>query len=256
MSILNGRNSQVMNFAESEESALNLVSFFCAIVTTPFEMALRLRYGTRYIPSPVLGASCLLMILMPLIGAFFQGVQGMIPFSHPAPTIGMFGFDMVAKLFFAGLIVHSIRLKRLFLHMHLEENSYFEGPALPIFSLIRWFRQSFYTTRIVGEPLFLLLVSVVLQDLFIIQHGVAIYMRIAAVALVMKSYISWYRNWQYLRDVFDGQGIGPVLAKLVEGKATPEELAVFHLASFPKDVPERARAEATANIVRTYTPQK
>jgi hypothetical protein len=256
MSFLTNRNSQPMNIADNEESALNLVSFICAIFTTPWEMALRPRYGTRYVPPSVLGASCLLMIVLPLLGALFQSVQSIIPFSHPAPAIGMFGFDVLAKLFFAALVLHAIRLKRLMFHLELEENSYFEGPALAFFSLVPWFRRSFFATRIVAEPLLLLLASVVLQDLFIIQQGIAIYMRIAAVALSMKGYISWYRNWQYARDVRDTQAIGPVLAKLVAGTATAEELAVFHIANFPKDVSEQVRAEATANIVRIHTPQK
>jgi hypothetical protein len=155
-----------------------------------------------------------------------------------------------------GLVVHAIRLKKLMFHMHLEKNSYFEGPALPFFSLIPWFRERFHATRIVAEPLVVLLASVVLQDLFIIQPGVAIFMRVAALALSLQAYISYHQRWLYFRDIFDGQAIAPVLADLSTGKATRAELEVFHLAGFPKDVPEHIRAEATARMVSTFNPSK
>jgi hypothetical protein len=95
----------------------------------------------------------------------------------------------------------------------------------------------------------------VLKDFFIIQSGLATYLRLAAIALAMKNFVSWYRAWEYLRDLLDARNAAPILAKLVENDATEEELSTIHLASFPKDVPEAIRAQAAASIARAYSPE-
>jgi hypothetical protein len=242
-----------LNVAHLHNSALNIVEAACGVVSRPLELVLRPWHGTRYFPVPIIALSTLMMIVLPLISAMMTGIAAMIPFSHPARPIGMFDITSFAKLYFLLSAIHGFRLYRRMVHMHLEDHSNFEGPALPFFQLIPWSR-SFWLTRIVFEPAFVLLTAIVLQDLFIIQSGLATYLQLAAIALAMKNFVSWYRAWEYLRDLLDARNAGPILASLIENKATDEDLASINLASFPKDVPPEIRTQAAITIARAYSP--
>ena len=110
--------------------------------------------------------------------------------------------------------------------------------------------------RIVWEPVFLLLLSVILQDLFIIQSWLALYLKFAALALFMKSFIAWFRNYEFSRDVLDIAIAGPAMAKFVDNRATEEDLAPFHIASFPATLDPEIRLAAAKQIARTYSPEK
>jgi hypothetical protein len=242
-----------LNVAHLHNSALNIVEAACGVVSRPLELVLRPWHGTRYFPVPIIALSTLMLIVLPAISAMAAGIAAMIPFSHPARPVGIFDIMSFAKLYFLLSAIHCFRLYRRMVHMHLEDHSNFEGPALPFFQLIPWSR-SFWLTRIVLEPAFVLLTAIVLQDLFIIQSGLAIYLQLAAVALAMKNFVSWYRAWEYLRDLLDARNAGPILASLVENKATDEELASINLASFPKDVSPEIRTQAAITIARAYSP--
>jgi hypothetical protein len=108
--------------------------------------------------------------------------------------------------------------------------------------------------RIVLEPAFVFVVSVVLADLFIAQEDLWLYLRFAALALLMKNFIAWFRAWEYLRRLFDQRIAAPLVNKVVSGEASEEELATIHLASFPKDVPADIRQSALTQLARTYSP--
>ena len=246
-------NSGAMSAQHLHNTAINFVEVVCSVIAMPVETLLRPWYGTRYYPPPVVFFSAVLMILIPAFSAMMDGFSAMIPFSHPARVIGMFGIGSLAKLYFLLAAVHSVRLYRRMIHMSREESSTYEGPAWPFFQVIPWSR-SFWVQRIAIEPITVLILSVGLKDFFIIQSGLATYLRLAAVALAMKNFVSWYRAWEYLRDLLDARNAAPILAKLVENDATEEELSTIHLASFPKDVPEAIRAQAAASIARAYSP--
>jgi hypothetical protein len=139
------------------------------------------------------------------------------------------------------------------IHMELEDHSQFEGPPLPFFYLLPKSR-NFWFTRIVLEPVFVLLAATVLEDLFIIQSGLALYLRFVALALAMKNFIGWYRAWEFLRNLLDTRNAGPIIAKLVENKASEEDLAPIHLASFPKNIAPEIRRAAAAHIARVFSP--
>ena len=123
---------------------------------------------------------------------------------------------------------------------------------MPFLTRIPWAR-SFHVTRIIVEPTLILIASVVLQDLLFIQSSLAIYLRVAALALSMKSFVCWYRSWEYLRDVLDAKNAGPIIARLASDSASDDDLAAINLASFPKDVAPDLRAEAVVSIARAYT---
>jgi hypothetical protein len=99
-----------------------------------------------------------------------------------------------------------------------------------------------------------LVLATVLEDLLIIQSGLALFLRLSALALLMKNFVSWYRSWEYLRDLMDARNAGPILAKLVEDRATDDDLAAINLASFPKDVAPEIRTQAATSIARAYSP--
>jgi len=245
-------NTGGMNVQHLHNTAINLVEAVCSVISMPIETLLRPWYGTRYYPPPVVFFSAMLMILIPAISAVMDGFAAMIPFFHPARTIGLFDIGSLAKLFFLLGIIHAVRLFRRMTHMSSEENSTYEGPPLPFFQLIPWSR-SFWLQRIAIEPAFVLIASVVLQDFFIIQSGLATYLRLAAFALAAKNFVSWHRAWEYLRDLLDARNAAPILARLVENDATEAELSTIHLASFPTDVPPEIRTQAAISIARAYS---
>jgi hypothetical protein len=138
--------------------------------------------------------------------------------------------------------------------MDREVHSQYEGPPLPFFALLPK-SQSFWFTRIILEPCFVFLAATVLEDLFIVQSTLGAYLHFAAFALAMKSFISWFRSWEYLRKILDIANAAPVMARLVEDKATPEDRATMHLASFPKDIDPQMRRRAAVHMAHSISPE-
>jgi hypothetical protein len=241
-----------MNVEHLQGSALNGVEVICSIVSMPVEMVLRPRYGSRFFSVPVAFGSGVMMLLLPAMVAVWTSVMQMIPFGHYAPPPGMFDFASMTKLYFLLCIVHGVRIWRRMIHPETEEHSQYEGPPLPFFAILPK-SQSFWFTRIILEPCFVFLAATVLEDLFIVQSGVGTYLHIAALALGMKNFVSWFRSWEFLRKILDLHISGPAIAKLVEDTATEEDLAPMHLASFPKNVAPDIRRAAAMHIARSYS---
>jgi len=61
-----------------------------------------------------------------------------------------------------------------------------------------------------------------------------------------------YRSWEYIRNIIDTRNAGPIIAGLSMNTASESDLAKIHMASFPKDVPEDVRKDATVHIARAY----
>jgi hypothetical protein len=135
-----------------------------------------------------------------------------------------------------------------------ETNSRFEGDALPFFRLIPG-GGKFWLTRIVLEPIVLVLTAGVMERLFIFESGLATYCYCAALALAMKSFIGWYRAWEYIRNLMDMRFAAPIVAKLADNRATQDDLAVLHLASFPEGLAPDIREAAVAHIAHAFTPE-
>jgi hypothetical protein len=248
-------DSGAMNAEHLQNSAINIVELICSIISMPVEMLIRPQYGTRYFPVSVTFGSGVLMLLLPAIGAVWASVMQMIPFGHYAPPPGMFDFAALTKLYFLLSIVHGIRLWQRMIHMEREIHSQWEGAPLPFFAFLPK-GQSFWFTRIVLEPCFVFLAATVLEDLFIVQGSLGAYIHVAALALAMKNFVSWFKSWQYLRRIIDQKNAGPAITRLIENKATEEDLAPMHLASFPKNLDPEIRRAAASHIARIYSTEK
>ena len=243
--------SGAMNLTHLNNTAVNVIEAFCSVIAMPVELLVRPGFGTRYFALPIFFFSALLMIVMPLLSAMATALVSMIPFSHPVPPVGMFGIDALSKVFFLSLIVHFVRLARRVLNVNLETHSRYEGPPLPLFAILPG-GSNFWRVRTVLEPCLIFLTATILQDLFIIQSGLTLYLRCAAFALAMKSCVGYFHTFGAIRDILDMANAAPVLSKLVDNKATQDDLSPLHLASFPDNVPPETRRSAAISIARAY----
>jgi hypothetical protein len=253
--MLNSQTNQsgALNLTHLQNTAANIVANGCSVIAMPLEFLLRPQFGTRYFTVPEFALTSLLMIALPVGSAVVTGLMQLIPFSHPPAPVGLFDIGSLAKLYFILLIVHGVRLYKRVLNVQSETHSHYEGPPLPIFAAIPG-GMSFWKVRIILEPALIFIAATILQDLFIFQSGLTLYLRCAALALSMKGCISFLRSWETIRDLMDMASAAPVLSKLVENKATQEDLVPMHLASLPPDLPESIRNQAAVNIARAYTP--
>jgi len=55
-----------------------------------------------------------------------------------------------------------------------------------------------------------------------------------------------------LRDVMDAQAIGPVIAAIIQNRATDEQRAEIHMAAFPKDTSPDICQRALSHLARLY----
>ena len=245
------RESGELNLRHMEDSALNGMEVVCSVISQPVEIILRPWYGTRYFLVPVTALAAALMIFLPLIGNMLMWLGHLILFVNIPPPRGMVDFATFEELYFAFSAFHAYRLWQRMIHMEREPNSQHEGPPLPFFHFIPWF-SSFWKTRILAEPLLVFLAAIVLRDFLIIQSPLAFYLQIAALALMGKNFVAWFRNWQYLRVQLDIRNAAPIIARLVEDQATEEELNQIHLASFPKNIDPEIRKATAIHIARTF----
>jgi hypothetical protein len=191
---------------------------------------------------------------MPVVSAFANAVTRFIPGTPSISPTGIFNFGSLAKLYNQMSVFHGCRLWRRMIYMHLEQLSGFEGPPLPFFRLLPG-SGSFWTTRIVLEPLVVYFVAISLERFQIIESGLAFYLKLAALCLGMRQYIAWLRAWQFLRDLLDAKFAGPIIARLVAGTATQDDLAAIHLASFPENLEPEMRQKTALHIARVISPE-
>jgi hypothetical protein len=240
-----------MSIDHLQDNAINIVYNVCSIVCMPVELALRPLHGTRYFPPLVMVFSALMMIIVPTIFSFAGAVGNMIPFSRVPVALGLIGMWGLSKLFFLGCLIHGVRKWRLMLHMEREQHSLYEGPALFFFTLLP--KASFWRIRIVYEPLFLIALSIILPNFFILEPAAANFFLISGIFLAMKNYTGWYMHWQFIRELMDARFAGPIIAALAENRETEEEMASIHLASFPKDLSPDIRKAAVSHIARIFS---
>lgn len=212
-------------------------------------MILRPYAGTTYYSPTEIFGSTLLMLLLPAFASVTTAASQLIPLLHiPAPH-GIFNLWSMSKLFFLLSLFHGIRHWRLMIHPELEKVSWFEGPPLPLCRLFPG-RESFWKTRILWEPLVTLAASVILQHFLIITSDLAWYLRLAAFMLAMKQFIAWYLAWMGIRQHLYATFVGPIFAKIIEGKSSADERAIVHLASLPGDLPSDVKRQVIANFAR------
>jgi hypothetical protein len=246
------QEKSTLTISAMQEMATNVVDLFCSVICRPLEMIVRPWHGSRYQTPAVIALSSLMMIALPVISAAFGTVVGMIPFTHFAPPPGMFGIGSFSLLYFGLTFYHSIRIYRRMVRPELEEHSEYEGGPLPFIHLIPG-SGSFWTTRIVIEPALIFAAATVLQSIYIIEPGLSTYLHFAALCLAMKEFISWYRAWEFLRRILDMRNAGPIIAKLIEDKATQEDLAPIHLSNFPRNISPDVRNTAARYIARAFS---
>jgi hypothetical protein len=245
------RNTNIDGF---QNTAVNVVDAVCSTVARPIELILRPTHGTRYFTVPVVFLSTMLMIFLPALSAVTEDLEHMLPFTNFHAAVGLFGIGSLSKLYFFLSFVHGIRLWRLMIYMEKEKISTFEGPPLFFFHLLPK-SNSFWFTRIVLEPAAVLIAATVLGRLFIFQSGLTTYLQIGALMLSMKELIEFHRAWEYLRQVMDSGNLAPIIASMVENRATQEDLAKAHLASFPANTSPDMRRWVVGHFARVYTPE-
>ena len=245
-------NSEAAGVQQFQNRSNNFLYVLAAGFAYPIDCFLRPRYGTRFANPPIVFIGSALMLFLPAIGALYTSFMHAIPLASIPPAVGLFSLGDFAKLYFAAAAIHLVRIAYLMAHMEKEVVSTFDGPPLAIFAFLP--KSTFYFVRIVWEPAFVVVLSIVLQDLRIIQDGLALYLRFAALALFMKGTIAKQEAWTYLRNLFDMRNCAPLISKLVQGDATDEELAPIGLASFPKNIPPEIREAAVQQIARAYSP--
>jgi len=246
--------SEEMRVEHLQNNAMEFVHTLCSIIAQPVEIILRPWYGTRYFEVPVTFFSAAMMLILPGIIMLFTNFMHMIPLLNIPATPGMFGLGDYARVYFLIMAFHGFRLWRRMLYMERELHSEFEGPALPFFQILPK-GKSFWFVRVILEPSLILIAGIVLQDLFIAQPDLALYLKLAALALMLKQFIAWFRAWEYIRRLLDMRIAGPTIAKFVDNQATEDELAPLHLASFPKNLPPEIRQAAAVQIARSYSPE-
>jgi hypothetical protein len=249
-----GQQESSLNISQLHRYAMDVVEAVCGVFTMPIEIILRPQYGTRYFPVPIFFFSSLLMLLLPLFSSAADSVTHLISLGAARPAGGLFGIGSLSSLYFFLTFLHAFRLWRRMIYMQLEDLSEYEGPPLPFFNLIPGSR-SFWFTRIVIEPAFVFLGATLLEGARIFQSGLATYLHLAALLLAMKNFIGWYRAWEYIRKILDTRFVGPIIAKLVENKATEADLAPIHLASLPKNLAPDLRQAAASHIARAFSTQ-
>ncbi len=146
-------NQTSSTLRELYQGGLNVAQGVCGIITTPVEYALRPYFGTRYFDPIQMMFTCLLMMLLPLVG---QGLN-LIPLGGNGR--GYIGLGTLSMLFFLGSIAHSPRLWRKVFKMELEKHSQFEGEPLPFFERLP-LGQSFWAVRVLWEPAFVAVVAI------------------------------------------------------------------------------------------------
>jgi hypothetical protein len=244
--------SSPLDINNLQDAALNLLLFLASIVSKSADSMVRPLFGSRYYQPAVDAFAFLLLIVVASMHSLAAEVTHMIPFvGGPPLPAGMFDLWWLVRISFLLQIVHRIRLFRLMINPSKEKFSWYEGPALPFMGLIPGSR-SFWKTRTLIEPALVFAVASVLQHLFIFQSSLATFLQVSAVALFVKQSLHWYMSWQVMRDALDAANAAPLMNDFIEGRATDEEMAPVHLASFPKDTTPEIRRVAAIKVARAY----
>ena len=243
-----------MNIEQFQNGAMAIVQGFCSVFSMHLDLIFRFRAGSRYHnPSTMFFASGL-MLVMPMIedtlSSFSSPIFMAARIQRPH---ALFDIGSLSKLFFVLCLIAGFRTYKRMWRPAMEEHSRSEGPALPFFEWLPG-GKSFWLVRIAYEPLFAFIAATILQSLFIFEPSLTHFLQFSALCLCMKNFISWYRNWEFLRNTLDIAHMGPILAKFVENSASPEELNSVHLASLPKDISPELRRSTAIHIARVISP--
>jgi hypothetical protein len=189
------------------EGMVNMVFNFSSIVAMPVEMQLHPLHGTRFYSPLVIAMSTAMMLIVPTFFSF-------------GDDSGLIGMGTIQRTFFLALAAHGIRKFRLMLHPEREKNSYRANDHWFFFNWLP--KASVWRIRIAYEPLFLVVASITLQNLFVITGGAGNFLVVSAVFLAMKNYTHWYMQWEFLRTPADMQSVGPIVAERLDKQGMEE----------------------------------
>jgi hypothetical protein len=168
--MMNPQETGQLNVTNLQDTAKNVVHAFCSVFSMPVAVILRPWYGTRFHEPAFVFFSMVMMLILTMASSVMA--SSFIPPLFIAARIqrpqALFGIGSLCELFFFLLFVHGLRLYRRMFNMSLEQHSEFEGPALPFFQLLPG-GGSWWFTRIVLEPAFVILTAFVLNRLFIFR---------------------------------------------------------------------------------------
>lgn len=200
----------------------------CSLLTFPFEMLLRPWFGTRYFH----------IILMLLSLPCWQAIG----FACGLFGGRAYGAIVLVAAIWAGCMYNGYRIWKLMLHPEKEKDSEFEGD--PILRLSdSWAKQ-----RIVFEPLCIFGAAVVFKLLGFANLILMLCLMASAAALSLKSIITWYEGWSYVRDMLDQQSRIPIIQQISAGKPAPKSIGRFTLSAIPANTDPRAKAAIVSGL--------
>ena len=241
-----------LNYHQMVDKGTNLFLLFLNTVTLPIEQILRPFYGSMYFPPSVHLFSALLMLALPMIASMFSSVPALFLAAHLHQPQALFTIGSFSKLFFLLLFIHVGRTAWLRFDLSREEHSEFEGPALLPIRLLPW-GNSFWVCRILVEPLVVAALALFMRRIMVFDALLSNYLLIASLCLMMKQYLAWHGAWAFLRRTLDAKYAGPIIATLLDDKASSKDLEKIHLVSFPKNTPPDLRRAAVEHLVRVVS---
>jgi hypothetical protein len=242
--------SKEFNPQTIQNSGMNIMELLCEAFSQPVAIIIRPFYGTRYYSVISTFIAMVMMLFLPAFLTVTQSIAHMIPFANVPMPRGMFSLGDFAELYYTLALIHGVRLWRRMMHPDCEDYSEYEGPALPIFHYLLK-SGNFYFVRVVWEPAAVLIAAIVLQDMFIIQAPLALYLKFAALCMAMRSFIAWFRRWEVERTIRDNTWAGQVISKIADGTASQSEREQVLIASIPKaSVPNVATDAHAARITQ------
>lgn len=245
-------NAGTQTIEQYYDTGLNIAYNIASIFAMPVEIFIRPHFGSQYffVLTPFLS-----MIVLSIAAAFTTvavGVGQMIPFAGIRGPAGIFGLGSMTAVFFLANCIHGVRLWRRMVFMELEDISTNEGPPLPFFKFLPR-GESHWVCRVFYEPAFVWLLAGILSTFLIIQGPLVLFLRIAALCLAMKSYVAWYKNWAYVRNLMDVANAAPIVSRILSSTATEDDKARVHLASLPNNLPPDIHKAAMDRIARAYS---
>ena len=242
-----------LNYNQMVDSGANLIRVFLSTFTMPVEYISRPFFGSQYFPQTASFFSAIVMLaLPPIAGAATKVPLIFIAARMEPPPQAVFTLGSLSKLFFLLLFIHGFRTAWLKWDLSREEHSEFEGPALWPISLLEG-ENTFWICRIIAEPLAVVALALFMRRIMVFDGALSNFLIFASLCLAMKQYLTWHGAWAFMRRTLDAKYAGPIIAKLLDDKASSKDLQKLHLVSFPKNTPPDLRRAAVEHLVRVVS---
>jgi hypothetical protein len=201
-------------------SVIHLFRSFAGIFTIFFEMCWRWDFGSLYL-NPVVW-----LINMAMLSTFsYLGLAARV-FKGSFHLQGAIGMEIICVLFYVLSAIHAKRIWYLVEHPKEEYDSDLDGSP---WWFIEWLPrgQEWRRARVIYEPVITLLVGIAFYFLHVFNVTALIYFVVGAIALAVKSFLTWCLSWYTIRRGLDNEYRSKVLASMRRG-ATPPKM-IGHL---------------------------